>query len=267
MMSIVETIQAIVRDELQRVRVADLGVVEAVGPHRDASDRDNYGCDVRLKNSALLLKRVPIATSHIGSAAIPNVGDLVLLTYDKGDVNQPIVIGRLYSDADRPPANDSNEMILHLPLHAADDEAIKTAVRNVRSASPSREMIAELPPKITVRVTDGVVRATAGQSEMTLDQSGASGGTVTIHAGRSTVTIDQDGDVTVDSAGSMTLRAAGDLVLQGNSVSIKSTMDTKIEAGMQLSLKASLGATMDGGLAGTVQGATVTIKGMTSFSM
>jgi len=55
MSTIVSTIQEIVRQELRSLRVAELGVVEAVFPHSSASDKDNYGCDVRLKNSGLLL--------------------------------------------------------------------------------------------------------------------------------------------------------------------------------------------------------------------
>ena len=143
-------------------------------------DNDNYGCDVRLKNSGLLLKRVPIATGHIGTAAIPNIGDLVLLAFDKGDVNQPIVIGRLYNDEDRPPLNNPDEVIFRLPLAEADDKTIKAAIRNHPAQSPPREMIFEMPPKITVRVTDGTVRATAGKTEMKLDQPDGSGGTVTV---------------------------------------------------------------------------------------
>ena len=134
MTSIVETIQQIVRGELRSVGIAELGVVDAVSAHKDSSDNDNYGCDVRLKNTGLLLKRVPIMTGHLGSAAIPNVGDLVLLTFAKGDMNQPIVVGRLYTDDDRPPVNTGNELIMHLPLHAEDDKAIKTRVFKLADA-------------------------------------------------------------------------------------------------------------------------------------
>src|SRR5712691_5092594 len=76
METIVSTIQEIVRHELRQVRIAELGLVEDVFPHSGNGDSDNYGCDVRLKNSGLLLKRVPIAIGHIGTAAIPNKGDL-----------------------------------------------------------------------------------------------------------------------------------------------------------------------------------------------
>ncbi len=266
MSSIVETIQAIVQQELSRVRVAELGVVEAVYPHSSAGDNDNYGCDVHLKNSGLLLKRVPIATGHIGTAAIPNLGDLVLLAFDKGDVNQPIVIGRLYNDADRPPVNNPDEVIFRLPLAENDDKTIKAAIRNHQTNTLPREMIFEMPPKITVRITDGTVRATAGKTEMKLDQPDGSGGTVAVVAGSTKITMNQDGDVTIEAAGAMTLKANRDLTLEGQNVAIKGQMNIDIEAGAQATLKANMGATVDGGLSSTLQGATVTIKGITSFS-
>ena len=266
MTTIVNTIQEIVRQEMRRLRVTDQGLVEEVYPHSGASDVDNYGCDVRLKNSGLLLKRVPLAIGHIGTAAIPNKGDLVLLAFDKGDVNQPIIIGRLYNDKQRPPLNNPDEVIFRLPLADTDDNTIMAAIRNHQSHSPPRELIVEMPPKIVVRITDGTVRATAGKTEMKLDQPGGTGGTVTVFAGSTKITMNQDGDVVVEAAADMTLKAVGDLNVQGRNVKIEGQMNTDIKAGMQATLKANMGATVDGGLSGTIKGATVAIKGITSFS-
>lgn len=266
MSTIVSTIQEIVRQELRRVHVTELGLVEAVYPHSTDDDNDNYGCDVRLKNSGLLLKRVPVATGHIGTVAIPNISDLVLLTFDKGDVNQPIVIGRLYNDEDRPPLNSPDEVIFRLPLAEADDKTIKAAIRNLKDSTPPREILVEMSPKITVRISDGTVRATAGKTEMKLDQPDGSGGTVTVVAGRTKITMNQDGDIAVEAAGAMTLKAARDLTLEGQNVTIKGQMKTDIEAGTQATLKANMGATVNGGLSSTLQGVNVSIKGLTSFS-
>jgi hypothetical protein len=251
---------------MRRLHIAELGVVEAVYPHSSNGDNDNYGCDVTLKNSGLALKRVPIVTGHIGTAAIPNVGDLVLLSFDQGDVNQPIVVGRLYNDEDRPPANNPNEVIFRLPLAEPDDRSVMAAIRNLADNTPPREIVIEMPPKITVRITDGTVKATAGQTEMVLDQPDGSGGTVTVVAGRTEITMDQDGDVSVTAAGAMALKATGDLTLKGMNVKIEGEMNAEVKAGMQAKLKASMGATVNGGLSSTVQGATVSIKGLTSFS-
>lgn len=265
MSTIVNTIQEIIRHEMRRLRVTELGVVEAVYPHSADDDNDNYGCDVRLKNSGLLLKRVPIATGHIGTAAIPNIGDLVLLTFDKGDINQPIVIGRLYNDEDRPPLNNPDEVIFRLPLTEADDKTIKAAIRNLQDSTPPREILVEMSPKITVRITDSTVLATAGKTEMKLDQPDGSGGTVTVVAGRTKITMNQDGDITVEAAGAMTLKAARDLTLEGQNVTIKGQMKTDIEAGTQATLKANM-VTVNGGLSATLQGKNVFIKGLTLFS-
>jgi phage baseplate assembly protein gpV len=269
MSGMVSAIQSIIRHELGRMRIAELGLVDAVYPHSGSGDDDNYGCDVRLKNSDLLLKRVPIATSHIGTAAIPNVGDLVVLLFDQGDVNQPIVMGRLYDEADRPPLNNPNEIISRLPLADDDSKTVKAAVRNIQANSPPREILIEMPPKIAVRITDGTVHITTGKTEMKLDQPDGSGGTVTILAGQTTITLNQDSDLAVNAAGAMTLTATGDLTLQGKNVTIKSdpaSGQIDIEAGTQVSVKSSMGATVDGGLSATVKGATVAIDGITSFS-
>ena len=157
--------------------------------------------------------------------------------------------------------------ILRLPLAADDDASVLAALRNHPDASPARELIIEMPPKITVRIIDGTVTATAGQTELKLDQSGSSGGTVHVKAGRTTVTMDQDGDVTLESAGSVTLKAAADLTIQaGGSVEIKAGTTLTAEAGTRATLKGSLTAALEGGAGASVQGASVTIQGQTSFS-
>jgi phage baseplate assembly protein gpV len=261
--TIVDTIQAIIRQEMARVRVADLGVVEAVRSHASDGDKDNYGCDVRLKNSNLLLKRVPIATQHVGSVAAPAVGDLVLLTYDKGDVNQPVVIGRLYSDSARPPINETGEILTRLPLGKDDDHTLYSRLRNVGG---EREAKLEMAPKVTVMANDGSIQATAGKNEVLIDQPGGSGGTITVKAGRSTITMNQDGDITVEAAGNLTLTASGDLTLEGASVTLKAKGNASVEANGQLTLK-GLAASVQGTASATLQGGMVTVKGMTTFSM
>lgn len=266
MSTIISVIQEIIRQELRSLRIAELGIVTAVYPHKSKSDDDNYGCDVQLKNSGLLLKQVPIAIGHIGTAAIPNVGDLVLLAFDKGDINQPIVIARLYHNEARPPLNNPNEVIFRLPLAASDEKTLKAAIRNIPSQDTPRELLMEMPPKITLQVTDNSVRAVAGKTEMRLNQTGSSGGTAVIIAGRTKITMNQDGDLTIEAAGSMTLKANGNLSLEGQNVKIKGQMNTDIEAGGQASLQANMGATVNGGLSTSVQATSVNVKGMTSFS-
>lgn len=261
----VSTLQAIIRRELETLRIAELGIVTAVQPHADTGDSDNYSCDVRLKNSGLELARVPVATGRIGTVAIPNEGDLVLLAFDRGDINQPIITGRLYNDEDRPPLSTSDEVIFRLPLAAAEDETIKAAIRNHQSDNPPRELVIEMEPKITIRVTDGTVRATAGPSELFIDQTGASGGTVTVVTGGTKITLNQDGDATVEAVGALTMKAQRDVTIEGLNVKIKGQVNTEIEAGVQASMKGAIAQVQGSGPA-TLKGAVVNIQGVTNFS-
>lgn len=267
MSTIVDTITAIVRHELAAVRTTELGVVQDVHPHASADDDDNYGVDVTLKNSGLTLRRVPVGTGHVGTVGIPNLGDLVLVAFDHGDVNSPVVIARVYDDSARPPLSTTDEIVLRLPLAAADTASVLAALRNHPDADPARELIIEMPPKITVRVVDGSVTATAGQTELRLDQSGSSGGTVRVTAGSTTITLDQDGDAVLESAGSVTLRAAADLTLDaGGSVTITAGTSLTAQAGTSAAVKAGLQASLEGSAGAKVQGATVSVAGQTSFT-
>lgn len=263
MTALLSTIQEIIRDQMRELRVAELGVVEATYSHSSGGDRDNYTCDVRLKSSDLLLKKVPVATGHVGTAAVPNKGDLVLLAFDQGDINQPIIIGRLYSDTERPPVNRNDEIIFRLPLQNDDDKTIKAAVRNIQG----RELLIEMPSKITVKIVDDSVKVTAGKTELALEQPGGADGAATLFAGRSKITISQDGDITVEAGGNLTLKTStGDVTIEGKSVTIKSSLDTTIDAGTQATVKGNVAATLQGGASTTVKGGIVQVNGMATFS-
>jgi phage baseplate assembly protein gpV len=116
--SIVAIMKKVAENEARRLSTLELGVVTSVFPHASDSDKDNYQCSVKLKHrkqpdgSDFELRKVPVATSHIGLANIPNVGDLVVLGFLNGDINAPIILGRLYNDEDVPPKNDVGQMVL-----------------------------------------------------------------------------------------------------------------------------------------------------------
>ncbi|MBI9093056.1 MAG: hypothetical protein JEZ12_27915 [Desulfobacterium sp.] len=98
-----DTIRRIVQEEVRRVRTAELGVVEEQHSHAEESDKDNYGCTVALRDSGIVLKKVPVATQRIGTVGIPAVSELVLVQFIGGDINATVITGRLYNDEDRPP--------------------------------------------------------------------------------------------------------------------------------------------------------------------
>ena len=111
MSRIVEIIRRVVLEELARNRGSLLGVVTTVYPHEAENDENNYEANVRLKHEDLELRRVPIAVGHVGVAAPPRVGDLVLVQFLNGDSNQPLVTGRFYHADERPPLHREDEIL------------------------------------------------------------------------------------------------------------------------------------------------------------
>ncbi|MEX1367812.1 MAG: phage baseplate assembly protein V [Nannocystaceae bacterium] len=122
MEDVIDIVRAIVRDELRMLKIADVGVVTSVFPHAEG-DTHNHECNVKLRSSDLELRKVPIATPHIGLVSAPRVGDLVLLSYVGGDVNRAIVTGRLYSNEANPPEHGEEELVLQVPFEG--DTSIK----------------------------------------------------------------------------------------------------------------------------------------------
>jgi phage baseplate assembly protein gpV len=111
MSGILELVRRVVEQELARRRAPMLGVVSAVFPHTAEDDEHNYEVNVRLKHEDLELRGVPVAVAHVGVAAPPRPGDLVLLHFLDGDLNQPVIAGRFYHADERPPLHQEEEVL------------------------------------------------------------------------------------------------------------------------------------------------------------
>lgn len=205
-LTLFESIQRVVQHELRRARTAELAVVQEQHPHASESDSDNYACTVRLRDSGILLKQVPVSTGRIGAVAIPAVGDLVLVQFIGGDLNAPVIIGRLYNDEDRPPVSEDGQAILRLPLGADDADAVHVEVRS----GDARELILKLGTGLVVNLRDDdpVVEVDVGE-------------------GKAKLSVAQDGAITLESNGNVSLKgteitieASGKLTLKGATVNI-----------------------------------------------
>ncbi|HEU0222820.1 MAG TPA: phage baseplate assembly protein V [Paracoccaceae bacterium] len=202
-------IRRIIREELRALRLAELGVVQEIHPHADAGDDDNHACTVRLRDTGLVLARVPVATPRKGLAAIPDVGDLVLVQFVGGEANAPIIIGSLYNDADRPPPNAEGEVVLVLPVDAAEGEGVQVKLASAGESSATLTLGSSL--KIALKDDDPVVEIDVGDGSATLKIE--SDGTLTITSGRAinieggeislkgtTIKAEADGEITLKGA-------------------------------------------------------------------
>ncbi len=199
-LTLYETIQRIVQEELSRQQMAELAVVQENHPHADASDTDNYACTVVLRNSGLVLSQVPVATPRIGQVSIPSVGDLVLVQFVGGDLNAPIITGSLYTDKVRPPASQPQQAVWHLPPDAAEDKALRVVFKG----EDPKEIQISLGSALTMTLLDD-------DPVVSIDVDG----------GKAAIAIDRDGAITITSQ--------GDLKLEGNEVSVTAQSKLSLE--------------------------------------
>ena len=226
----ISVIQAVIRDQLKGLKTADLGVVTEVYSHENASDKNNYECDVRLRDSGLELKKVPVVTQRIGSVAIPNEDDLVLVQFLHGDIHSALITGRVYNDADRPPEAKPYEFVYISP------DAKESGIRRIYMEFPKG-------------------------NKLLLDDD-----KLVLEMGKTKLTINNDGDVALDSNAKLTINTKGDasIKVQGN-LELNASGDVKIE-GANVSIKGKSNATLEGSASTTVKGASVKIAGKTDFS-
>lgn len=219
MSDVVALLRQIIQAELDRRLPSHIGVVEAIRPHSADSDAENYGCDVRLRGRDVVLAAVPIATGHLGTVAPPKKGDVVLVSFAGGDFDQPVITGRLYSDALRPPIYDEGQIVTHLPPDAGESDRIELALQGGKGGS--RSVTLTLPSDVTLTVTDKKVEAVVGPITLTID---ADAGEAVLKTSGSTVTVKDGGDVTIEGNGNLTLKAQGNLeITAGGNLKLNAT--------------------------------------------
>jgi uncharacterized protein involved in type VI secretion and phage assembly len=219
MHAMVHTIQRIARDEAARTPAAALAVVTSV--HGGDGDAD-YACTVQLRESGLVLPKVPIATGLVGVVALPAEGDLVLVVFAGGDLHAPVVVGRLYDQSNPPPAGGPGELVAWLPHgEAAADRSLQLTVRTPGDGTRQVTLALGGDVEIKLQVDDQGITFQAGEAKLALD---GSNGKAELAVGDNSVVIEQSGNVTV--------RATGTLELKANQ--IKLTGDTSVKVAGQI---------------------------------
>jgi phage baseplate assembly protein gpV len=194
---VMTTLRAIVRDELARIRPPELGVVTRAYAREDDSNDGNHQVSVRLGASGIELQRVPLTVTRAGWSALPNVGDLVLVTFVGGDLNAPIALGALYSDQAHPPVAKEHEIVYLAP--DSDDSSL-------------RRMHFELANGNTFTIKDETLEIVMGGTTLTVHKDGD----IEIKSGGK-VSFESDGDFSIKASGNVTIEAQSNLSLKGDS--------------------------------------------------
>lgn len=200
-------IARIARHEAAARPVASAGVVTSIYAN-DGSSPD-HAVTVKLRESGLVLPRVPIAVGAFGMAAIPSVGELVLVTFLEGDYNAPVVIGRLYHPDQDPPQHDEKQIVLRLPSGSDNPDL------NCEIDSDPVKVTLTMPGDVSLEIKEDTVTVAVGDIKLTLDAAG--GGRLSAEAASTSITLKKDGDVAISSQqGKITLGGTEiDITAQG----------------------------------------------------
>lgn len=207
-------LRRLIREEVQALRSAELAVVQAQHPHASDGDSDNYAVTVRLRDTGIVLGKVPVATGRLGSVAIPPAGALVLVQFIGGDVNAPVITGTFYTDEDRPPVSADGQVIWNLPADASPDDALRLEV----SSASKKSILLKLASAVTVELKDddpAVNIDVGGNAQVTID----SDGTVTITSAQS-VAMKASSNVKIEAQGNIDLKAGGTMTIKGSVINL-----------------------------------------------
>jgi uncharacterized protein involved in type VI secretion and phage assembly len=207
-----ESVAVIARHEASARAITSAGRVVDIFPSEGQPD---HAVSVELRDSGLVLPRVPVAVGAMGFAAIPAVGDLVVVAFLEGDYSAPVVVGRLYHPDQNPPTHKEGELVLRLPSGEADPAL------NLEISTQGKSIKLSLPGDLLVELVEGRVLIQVGGSDglrVAVQESG--GGRVEVAAGSAKLTLKKDGDITVASQGK--------LKLEGSDVEISATAKVKV---------------------------------------
>jgi len=191
---LIDIVRAIIREELARHRLPELGIVTEVFPHDSGSSPNNHQANVRLRSTGVELQRAAVAVSRPGVSLLPRVDDLVVVAFLNGDLNTPVVLGSVYSDTVQPPEGKPLEGV-----YVPGDE----------SDAAVRRFYLELPSGTKLTVTDDAIQLESGGTKVDLQR---------------------DGDISVECSGKMTFKAGGDLAIEaGGNIDIKATANATVK--------------------------------------
>jgi len=214
----------------------------AIGQVSDVSDPENQG-RVRLTLPWLSDDYVSgwARTVHLGAGkdrgfqVLPEVGDEVLVAFEQGCIDRPVVLGGLYNGIDTPPSG---------PIDVVDGGTGQIDRRSFVSRKGHRIDL------VDASGGDGIRATTAGDKlTLIMDQS------------QTSITVKSDGTVTIEGSKGITIDAKqADIALKGNKIDLAATAGVNLNGGQGSVDVAATGPV-------SLKGMSVAIEGQTSTEL
>ena len=210
MSDLIEILRAVIRDEMERRRAPELGIVTEVLARESESSDNNHQVKVRLRDSGVELQWVPVAVGRLGLSLLPQVGDLVLVVFVGGDLNSPVVVGSLYDAQVQPPVAKPAEVV-YQPTDAQD--------------ASLRRFHLELANGSTLTIDEDKLTVALGGTEVVINRDGD----VAIKSAAK-LSIQTQGDMSLEASGNMDLKAQGNVTVSGVSATVEGQGSAKLKA-------------------------------------
>ena len=210
MSDLIEILRAVIRDEIERRRAPELGIVTEVLARESDSSDNNHQVKVRLRDSGVELQWVPVAVGRLGLSLLPQVGDLVLVVFVGGDLNSPVVVGSLYDAQVQPPVAKPAEVV-YQPTDAQD--------------ASLRRFHLELANGSTLTIDEDKLTVALGGTEVVINRDGD----VAIKSAAK-LSIQTQGDMSLEASGNMDLKAQGNVTVSGVSATVEGQGSAKLKA-------------------------------------
>lgn len=158
----------------------------------------------------------PFAGDGYGLWCMPQVGDIVLIAFENGDIDWPVVVGSVWDSSNKPPVD--------LPNDAADKRVLKTPNGHKLVFDDMKQEITLTHlagHKLTMSTTEVSIELAQGAGKLTLSLPGKAelkgGVSVDVTSKKTTV----KGDATLDLSGATTtLKADSTCQVSGSLVTI-----------------------------------------------
>jgi phage baseplate assembly protein gpV len=209
MSDLIATLRAIIRDELDRRRAPELGLVTEVFARDSSSSENNHQVNVRLRESGVELQRVPVAAARLGLSVLPAVDDPVVVVFLGGDLNAPVVVGSIY-DADLNPPEAKPAEAVYQPADPPDASV--------------RRLHLELSSGSRITLDDDKLTLVFGGTELKVKRDGD----IEVKSAARLV-IESAGDVTVKAGGNLELSAQGNVTVKGVSALVEGQAEAKLK--------------------------------------
>jgi uncharacterized protein involved in type VI secretion and phage assembly len=147
------------------------------------------------------------------------VGDLVLINFIGGDINAPIITGRLYDDEQRPPLNKNNEFLLQHSVKNGGSIKLDDKGKIIITSKDEENILTVEDEKVSVMhekfsiIIDGDKISITSDKDLALS---AKNGKFVIDAQQ--IEITSANALKIDAGAGMDIKASGAMKLEGSTI-------------------------------------------------